>query len=92
MKGGSINSMAVGCIVELMWQPDRTVIIRYEGHDKFTVISSENSKLSVGDTFHIGQIIEGEPLYLRCLIHEGQQPVNYVCGKIGGVRYRLVGM
>lgn len=30
-----VNSMAVGCIVELMWHPDRTVMIRYEGHDMF---------------------------------------------------------
>ena len=50
----------------------------------------ENSKLSVGDTFHAGQIIEGEPLYLQCLVHEGGQPVNYVCGKVGGVKYRLL--
>lgn len=85
-----VNSLNTGCLVELKWHPDRVVTVRFEGHDMFTVVVSENSKLSVGDTFHIGQIIEGEPLYLQCLVHEGGQPVNYVCGKVGGVKYRLL--
>lgn len=85
-----VNSLNTGCLVELKWHPNRVVTVRFEGHDMFTVVVSENSKLSVGDTFHIGQIIEGEPLYLQCLVHEGGQPVNYVCGKVGGVKYRLL--
>ena len=85
-----VSSMNTGCLMELKWHPDRVVTVRFEGHDMFTVVASENSKLSVGDTFHVGQIIEGEPLYLQCLVHEGGQPVNYVCGKVGGVKYRLL--
>jgi hypothetical protein len=86
----SVSSMNVGCLIELMWHPDRMLKVRFEGHDLFAVVESVNSKLPVGDTFHIGQIVEGEPLYLRCLVHEGGAPTDYVCGRVSGVKYRVV--
>lgn len=86
----STNMMCEGCIIKLMWHPDRVLKVRYEGHDLFTVMESVNSKLSEGDTFHIGQIVDGEPLYLRGLVHEGGEPVGYVCGKVGGVKYQIL--
>lgn len=85
-----VSSLPTGSVIQLLWHPDRVVTVRFEGHDMFTVVESVNSKLSAGDTFHIGQIIEGEPLYLRCLVHEGGTPTNYVCGKMGGVKYQLL--
>lgn len=84
------TSLQEGARVQLMWHPDRTVIIQYQGMDMFKVVESENSKLSVGDIFICGHIIDGEPLTLRCLIHEGGSPVNYVCGRIDGVKYKLL--
>lgn len=85
-----VSSLQAGCHIRLLWQPNRVVTVRFEGHDMFTVVESINSKLSAGDTFHIGQIIEGEPLYLRCLVHEGGAPTNYVCGREGGVSYQVL--
>lgn len=85
-----VSSLQAGCHIRLQWKPDRVVTVRFEGHDMFTVVESVNSKLSAGDTFHIGQIIEGEPLYLRCLVHEGGAPTNYVCGREGGVSYQVL--
>lgn len=80
------NSLPQGIMIRILWKPDRAVLIRYDGHEMFTVLESVNSKLSVGDTFRCGTFIDGEPLYLSCLIHEGGMPTAYVCGKIGGVR------
>ena len=85
-----VSSLRPNCRIQLMWHPDRIVTIQVEGHDLFSVVESVGSKLSAGDTFHIGQIIEGEPLYLRCLVHEGGAPTNYVCGKVGGVRFNIL--
>ena len=45
---------------------------------------------SAGDTFMVSQIVDGEPLTLRCLVHEGMEPTNYVCGRVNGVKYRVL--
>lgn len=84
------NSLPVGAMVELMWHPDRVVAVRHEGYEVFTVVESLNSKLSVGDTFRCGLIVEGEPMYLAQLKHEGGEPVSYVCGREGGVKFRVL--
>ena len=84
------NSLAVGAMIQLMWHPDRVVTIRHEGDESFTIVESKNSKLSVGNTFRCGLIVEGEPMYLAQLKHEGGEPVSYVCGREGGVKYRLI--
>lgn len=84
------NSLAKDTLIQLMWHPDRVVTIRHEGYEVFTVTESLNSKLSVGDTFRCGLIVEGEPMYLAQLKHEGEEPVSYVCGREGGVKFRVL--
>ncbi len=76
--------------IELMWHPGRRVTINYEGLGMFKVTESINSKLSSGDTFMCDCIIDGEPLHLYCLVHEGNAPTNYVCGNIGGVKFKVI--
>lgn len=75
--------------VELSWAPDRVITIRSLGNCTFRVQESRNSKLSVGDTFRTMIFVEGEPLLLTNLIHDGEPPTNYVCGRIDGIRYRI---
>ena len=92
LKNNSLvtNSLAKGTLIRLLWHPDRMVIIRHEGYEVFAVVESVNSKLSVGDTFRCGLIVEGEPMYLAGLIHESHEPVSYVCGNKGGVKWVLL--
>jgi hypothetical protein len=92
LKNNSLqtNSLPKGSIVRLMWHPDRVVTIRHEGYEVFTVLESVNSKLSAGDTFRCGLVIEGEPMYLAQLKHEDDEPVSYVCGSEGGVTYMVL--
>lgn len=78
-----------GALLELKWAPDRVVTIQAIGNSRFRVVESKNSKLACGDTFLLGQIIDGEPLVLSCLVHNGNPPTNYVCGMVGGVRYMV---
>lgn len=83
----SAESLFRGDRLRLLWAPDRNVTIQYEGLSMFTVIESVNSKLSQGDTFHCNHFINGEPLHLYCLVHEGGAPTNYVCGRINGITF-----
>lgn len=89
-KSLQTHSLPKGAIVRLMWHPDRVVTIRHEGYEVFIVMESINSKLSAGDTFRCGLIVEGEPLYLAQLRHEDNEPVNYVCGTDDGITYMVM--
>ena len=84
-----VTSLEKDARIELRWYPDRCVTVVYLGMEMFRVVESVNSKLSTGDTFMVNQIIDGEPLTLRCLVHEGMAPTNYVCGRVNGVKYRV---
>lgn len=91
LKNNSLatNSLVKGALIRLMWHPDRVVTIRHEGYEVFTVMESVNSKLSEGDTFRCGLIVEGEPMHLSGLVHEGSKQTSYVCGRKNGVKFRI---
>ena len=84
------STLKRGQLIELSWLPQRFVTVEFLGYDMFKVVSSINSKLSKGDTFHVDIITQGEPLYLNCLVHDGGAPTRYVCGRNGGVKYRIL--
>lgn len=84
------RTLPEGTHLQLTWQPARQVCIRLEGQDLFVVVASVGSKLSVGDTFICPCFVQGEPLHLHCLRHEGGAPTDYVCGKMGGIRYKVI--
>ena len=79
-----------GTVLELAWAPDRLVCIVSMGECMFRVLESRNSKLSVGDTFRTELFMEGEPLLLTNLVHEGMPQMKYLCGRVDGIRYRIV--
>ncbi len=80
----------IGAHIQLRWQPNRKVTIRYEGEDLFTVVESINSKLRPGDTFHCDHVIDGMPLVMMRLVRDGGLPTNYVCGRIRGVSFAVL--
>ena len=84
------KSLLKGDKIRLLWQPDRCVTIQYIGLCMFKVIESRNSKLSLNDVFICERIIDGESLLLSNLIHNGCDPVNYICGKKNGVKFQLL--
>ena len=84
------KSLFKGDKVKLMWQPDRCVTIQHIGLNMFKVVDSKNSKLQVNDTFTCERIVENAPLLLSALIHNNGDPVNYICGQKGGVKFQII--
>ena len=82
--------MSQGDKIELKWSPFRILVAAYNGNDMFVVEEVQNSKLIAGDTFHCSCVIEGEPLYLTNLTQPGIEGCDYVCGKLGGVKWRVI--
>lgn len=85
-----MDALSLGDKIELMWSPFRVLVAEYTGDGTFVVEQSENSKLIAGDTFHCSCVIEGEPLYLTDVTHPGIEACDYVCGKLGGVKWRVI--
>lgn len=83
------DTLECGQELTLTWRPNRRVVVVHEGRGVFRVVSNENSKLHVGDTFHCQQLIEGHPLICSGLLREGSAPMNYIAGKDGGIRFVL---
>ena len=81
--------MTAGQQVELSWYPDRWCVVQLQQGKRFEVVEAEQTKLSVGDTFECDIFIEGEPLYLNQLIHEGHPPMVFVAGKKGGIHFEV---
>ena len=73
--------------VTLYWAPNRRCHTIYLGASLFRVESSEHTRLMPGNTFSCALMIEGEPLFIAQLVQDDNPPVNYVCGKKGGIRF-----
>lgn len=82
--------LSPGSLVKLTWAPGRVCIIKYEGKQRFVVVSSEATRLQPDDTFECMAMIDEQPLYLHNLQHDGQPPVAYVCGLRSGIHYELL--
>lgn len=81
----SCDDLYEGQLLKLSWLPDRTCIIKYQGHGNFVVVSSENTRLKEGDTFECHLFILHEPAYLHAWHHASQAPATYVIGKKNGI-------
>lgn len=76
--------------VLLRWSRDHEILVRHLGNAQFVIERNHHSKLSVGDTFTCGLIIEGQPVYLDNLVHQNEPPRCYVCGRNHGVHYQVM--
>lgn len=74
-------------IVEIGWNPNRVVTLKYMGDNQFEVKSSINSQLREGDRFEASSFIKGSPLYLARIIRDGKFTPPYMAGKQGGLTH-----
>lgn len=86
----STSTLSLGTLIELQWNPNRRIVVRYEGNDTFLTIASENSKLNIGDTFNCTQFLEGESLFIENLTHGSNRYACYVCGHDSGIKFRIL--
>lgn len=71
--------------VEIGWSPDRYLILKYLGDNRFRVDTSQNSKLAVGDEFIITNFMLTYPLYIPSVNRNGEILPSFVGGKSGGL-------
>ena len=78
--------------IEILWYPERRITLKHEGDgDLFSVVESKNSKLEEGMTVHCEKFVMNQPLWLKNI--QGEQmdgTCDYVCGKVGGIEYKIL--
>lgn len=80
------SSLKEGAAVRIGWAPNRIVNLKYLGESRFEVVSSQNTKLKVGDKFESSEFILGVPLFLGAVIRvDGEVTSSYVAGKAEGL-------
>lgn len=71
--------------VVIGWSPNRLIDLRYLGDSRYEVVSSENSKLHVGDKFVTGCFIKEQPLYIPYIDRNRERTAPFVAGRNGGL-------
>ena len=82
------DNLKIGSRVKFGWYPDRICEVEYLGDYRFVAIKTENSTISLGDTFRCLQIQKGRELHMdnftRCNEQEGGSAC-YVVGRTNGL-------
>ena len=74
--------LSLGDQIHFEWSPDRKCTVQYLGDNRFKVISVENAKLQLGDSFSVMAFALGQPLYVSKLQRANKEGILqiYVAG------------
>lgn len=84
------KDLEVGDRLQLGWQPNRLILVRYLGEHRFVVEETENSSIQPGDKFSCLQIQKGREMYMDLFQRASEvgQPnpnARYVVGQQHGL-------
>lgn len=74
-----------GQTLEIGWNPDRLVCLKYIGNEEFYVNESCNSQLNKGDRFYVTAFMLGYPLYIPRILRDGEFTPSYIAGTVDGL-------
>lgn len=84
-EGIRSEDLSSGDQIEVTWLPNRRCVFQKESGSRFVVVTSEHSKLRMGDKFDTACILIGQPMYLDNLERDGEHPISYVAGTKHGI-------
>ncbi len=82
IKSGEIAS---NTNIEIGWSPDRYLLTKYLGDNRYEIIESKNSKLLTGDKFSCSEFILGHPMYMSDIERDGETFPSFVAGEKNGL-------
>ncbi|MCH5176594.1 MAG: hypothetical protein J1F25_01135 [Prevotellaceae bacterium] len=86
----STKDLCKGQRIRITWQSSRGCIMEHCGDGQFIIVECENTKLSVGDIVTCHTLIEGEPLFLDTVVHDGRKPTAFIAGRQDGIHFTLL--
>lgn len=79
------SELSAGCTVNIGWNPNRVVSLKYLGGYRFRVTVSLNSQLREGDEFELTSFMLGYPLYIPRIFRDGDYTPSYIAGSNDGL-------
>ena len=80
-----VSDLKPGMLLEIGWSPNRYILLQYKGESNFEVVKSEQSKLSIGDSFEVTSFMLGQPLLLPYVVRNGERTPPFIAGRNGGL-------
>ncbi len=74
-----------GARLRIGWNPDRLVLLEYQGDFLFRVLQNLNSSLREGDEFEASSFFLGYPLYIPRILRDGDYTPSYIAGSVNGL-------
>ncbi len=81
----SADSLLEGEKIRVGWDPNRIVVLKYLGNNRFEVVSVQNASLLKGDRFVLPAIVKGFPMYIPHIERDGKTTPMYVAGYRSGI-------
>ena len=85
----NISQLEPDAEIEITYQPNRRLVIKFQGDNTFLVTESENSKLHVGDIIDVDHIVREYPLLVSEVVRDGESLGSFTAGKAQGIEFKL---
>ena len=79
------SGLEKGARLRIGWNPDRLVLLEYQGDFLFRVLQNLNSSLQEGDEFEASSFFLGYPLYIPRILRDGDYTPSYIAGSVNGL-------
>ena len=79
------SGLEKGARLRIGWNPDRLVMLEYQGEFLFRVLQNMNSSLREGDVFEASSFFLGYPLYIPRILRNGEYSPSYIAGSVNGL-------
>ncbi len=84
------TELSVGQRVEVLYEPNRRLVLEHTEGDRFVVREAENSKLLKGDELRFTHLASGYPLFVSQVERDGADLGQFTAGIKQGVRYKVL--
>jgi hypothetical protein len=81
-----VHELKPGALICFCYDPNRQVIVRYQGNHQFEVYESQHSSLQCGDSFKAFHFVENFPLFLPEVTRNQTSLGPFTAGKAGGIK------
>lgn len=72
-------------VIEVKYDPQRSLRLKYKGDFFFIVVESENSKILKGDQLKMQVLVRHFPLIISAVIRDGKELGRFIAGKVSGL-------
>jgi len=79
------SQLKVGQHVELVYHPNRNLLLEYKGDDLYVVKSVSGGSLHENDQLKIFNFVEGMTLFVSDVIRDGKSLGQYIAGEVSGL-------